>query len=75
LADAADEDFAGALLLFAGNGSLRIDLDVLAGVLRKKTEEGTYDLAIEVVLLHHDGVDALGVAEGEETEASRAAGC
>jgi hypothetical protein len=35
---------------------------------------GTYDLAIQVVLLYHDGVDALGVPEGEEAEASRASG-
>jgi hypothetical protein len=30
----------------------------------------TYDLAIEVVLLNHDDIDALGVLEGKEAEAS-----
>jgi hypothetical protein len=34
----------------------------------------TYNLAIEIVLLHHHDVDALGVTEGEKAETSRAAG-
>lgn len=34
----------------------------------------TYDLAIEVVLLYHDGVDAFGVSEGKEAKTSRTAG-
>lgn len=31
---------------------------------------GTYDLAIEKVLLDHHDVDAFGISEGEETKAS-----
>lgn len=34
---------------------------------------GTYDLAVEEVLLDHDDVDRLGVLERQEAEASRAA--
>jgi hypothetical protein len=34
----------------------------------------THDLAVQVVLLHHDDVDGLGVLEGEEAEAAGAAG-
>jgi hypothetical protein len=34
----------------------------------------TYNFAVEIVLLHHDDVDALGVTEGEEAETSRATG-
>jgi hypothetical protein len=34
----------------------------------------TYDFAVEVVLLHHDCVDALGIFEREEAETSGAAG-
>jgi hypothetical protein len=32
----------------------------------------TYNLAVEVVLLHHHDVDTLWVTEGEETKSSRA---
>lgn len=34
----------------------------------------TYDLAVKVMLLHHHGVNTLGVPECQEAEASRAAG-
>lgn len=33
----------------------------------------TYDFAIEIVFLHHDDVDTLGVLERQKAEASRAA--
>jgi hypothetical protein len=34
----------------------------------------TYNLAVQIVLLDHDGVDSLGVFEGEEAKSTRAAG-
>ena len=34
----------------------------------------TYDLAIEMVFLDHNNIDALGVLEGKEAETSRTAG-
>lgn len=39
---------------------------------KKSSRVATYNFAIEVVLLDHDCVDGLGIAEGEETEATRA---
>lgn len=41
----------------------------------RSIEVQTYDLAVQVVLLHHDSVDALWVLEGEETETARAPAC
>lgn len=34
--------------------------------------EGTHDFAIQIVLLHHDSVDGLRIAEGQETKSTRA---
>jgi hypothetical protein len=62
-------------LLLPRNGALGVDLVYIRlGLVGGGIEAGTYDLTVEVMLLYHDDVDALGVLEGEETEAAGATG-
>lgn len=41
----------------------------------KGEKNRAYNLAVEIVLLNHDGVDSLGVLKSKKAETSRAAGC
>lgn len=68
LADTADEDLAGTFLLFPRNGTFRIDLFCQHWVV--KYGLATYNLAIEIMLLHHDNVDTLGVFESQKAKSS-----
>jgi hypothetical protein len=73
LRNAANKDLGRALLLFARNGSLGINLGMLVmksfGDLWK-----THNFAIKEVLLDHDDVDTFGVLESEEAESTRTTG-